>query len=291
MEDYQDVDIPIPRPIYSELRALTGHPVETFQWLLFRYGDELKMKHEVFIDSFIYIHIYPRSRQSRVIFGRSQHYIARTILPALELIARTFDEIHWNERLNPYNHTPHFPYFATSIVDTFPVHVSQPSNAAFARTLFNPKYGGCVWKVLIVISFLGTIVFFKAPFPGTVYDGHIWQDTALERPHVHGEFTLGDGHFVSCPDVITQYTHSSKSLYLPWEQEIYSAVHQHYRSRVEHINGAFVHHAMFSGHFRASLQTLIDALFVTAHALNVGLHREIRYPPYGYGDIFHNNYD
>jgi len=283
---YKNIQVSIPRPIYRELHALTGYRVETFQWLLFRYGDQLRLSHKVFIDCFIYIHVYPRVRQSRTIFQRSPRYISRRILPALEIMAQTFDEIHWDERLNPYNHAPHFLLFVNSIVDSFPIYVSQPTNPAFARVLYNPKYGACIWKVLIVISLLGTILYFKAPFPGTIYDGHIWQDTAAERPRLPGEFTLGDGHFISCQDVITQYTHTAQSLFLPWDQEVYSAIHQHYRARVEHINGAFVHHAMFSGRFRGSLQTMINALHVTAHTMNVGLHREIRYAPCGPWDHF-----
>jgi len=281
MDDYKDLDISIPRPILSDIHSLTGHKVETFQWLLFCYGDQLQLPHRVFIDSFIYIHIYPRVRQSRAVFQRSRQYISKKLLPALEKMARTFDEIHWSERENPYNHVPHYPHSINSIVDTFPIHVSQPKNAAFARELYNTKYGGCIYKVLIIISFLGTILYLKAPFPGTVYDGHIYQDTTSERPRLPGEFTLGDGHFSTCPDVITQYTYTSQSMYLPWDKEVYSAVHQHYRARVEHINSLFVHHAMFSGRFRSSLQTLINSIYVTAHTLNVGLHREIRYPPLG----------
>jgi len=279
------VEISVPQPIFHELHSLTDH-TETLQWLLFRYGDQLKLPHKVFIDTFIYIHMYPRIRQSRAIFQRSPQYISKRILPALQLMAHTFDEVHWNERLNPYNHTLHFPFYINSIVDTFPIYVSQPSDASMARALFNPKYGGCIWKVLIVISFLGTILFFRAPYPGTVYDGHIWQDTAPERPRLPGEFTLGDGHFTTCPDVITQYTYSSQSMFLPWDQEVYSAIHQHYRARVEHINGAFVHHAMFSGRFRGSLETMIHSLHVTAHTMNVGLHRDLRYVPLGPWDHF-----
>jgi len=281
MEDYKEQQISIPQPIFSQIHALTGHKVETFQWLLFRYGGTLKLKHKVFIDSFIFIHIYPRVRQSQTIFQRNHNYIPERILPAIKLMAQTFDEIHWEERLNPYNHTPHFPNFVNSVVDTFPIYVSQPTNPTFARTLFNKKYGSCIWKVLITISFLGTIIYFKAPFPGTVYDGHIWQDTASERPRIPGEFTLGDAHFGTCPDVLTQYTHTAQRMHLPWEQEVYTSIHQHYRARVEHINGLFVHHGMFSGRVRSSLETMINCLYVTAHTMNVGLHREIRYSPFG----------
>jgi len=280
-EDYKDQKISIPQPILSQVLVLTGHKIETFQWLLFRYGDQLQLPHKVFIDCFVYIHIYPRIRQTRMIFQRCPQYIPRRILPALELMAKTFDEIHWDERLNPYNHTPHYPHFVNSIVDTFPIYVSQPTCSSFARTLYNKKYGSCIWKVLMAISFLGMIIYFKAPFPGTVYDGHIWQDTASEHPRSPGEFTLGDAHFSTCPDVITQYTYNANSIFLPWEKEVYSTVHQHYRARVEHINGIFVHHAMFSNCFRSSLQTMIHSLYVTAHTMNVGLHREMRYTPFG----------
>jgi len=124
--NYKNIAITIPQPIYHELHHLTGHHVETFQWILFCYGEELQLSHKVFIDTYIYIHIYPCVKQSPALFQRSRQYISRSILPALEKLARTLNEIHWDERLNPYNHTPHFPHYINSIVDMFPIYVSQP---------------------------------------------------------------------------------------------------------------------------------------------------------------------
>lgn len=94
MENFKNIIISIPRPIYHQVHALTGYHVESFQWLLFRYGEELKLPHKVFIDAFIYIHIYPHTRQSCIIFQKSPPYISNKILPALKLMAKTFDEIH-----------------------------------------------------------------------------------------------------------------------------------------------------------------------------------------------------
>jgi len=59
MDDYKDMEILIPRPILSEVHALTGHKVETFQWLIFQYGDQLWIPHKLFIDcSSIFISIH-----------------------------------------------------------------------------------------------------------------------------------------------------------------------------------------------------------------------------------------
>jgi len=250
------------------------------KYLIQKYGDELQLPHRVFVDVYIFIHMYTRHRQAPLIFGRSKKYLP-ILLKAMTKMANTYDEIHWEHRLNPWNHSIHFPFHVNSIVDTFPVPVSQPVDSQLLRLLCNPKYGGCVYKVMICIDFLGRILFFSGPYIGTKYDGHIWQETAHLRPRFPGEYTLGDGHFITCPDVITQYLHTRDEVFLPYHQEVYSAVHQHYRSRVEHINGAFVFHQMFSSRFRGSLQTLIDGLYVTAHTLNVALNQELRYPPIG----------
>jgi hypothetical protein len=270
----------IQQPIISELRYITGYSVDTFYYLLQKYGGQLQLPHRVFIDVYIFIHMYDRYRQAPITFGKSKKYIIK-LLKAMTLMANTFNEIHWEHRLNPWNHTTHFPFYVNSIVDTLPIPVSQPKDFQVAKLLYNPKYGRCVYKVLICIDFLGRILFFSGPYIGTKYDGHIWLETVHLRPRLPGEFTLGDGHFITCPDVITQYTHSKGELFLPVEQEIYSAVHQHYRARVEHINGVFVVHQMFSSRFQGSLQTLVDALYVTAHTLNVVLNQEIRYQPIG----------
>ena len=39
----------------------------------------------------------------------------RTLLNSL------VDEIWWEERLSPYNHNPHFPYFVTHFTDSMPI--------------------------------------------------------------------------------------------------------------------------------------------------------------------------
>jgi len=57
-DDYKQINLTIPQAISSELHNLTGYHVETFRWILFRYGEDLQLSHKVFIDCYIYIHMY-----------------------------------------------------------------------------------------------------------------------------------------------------------------------------------------------------------------------------------------
>ena len=121
-------------------------------------------------------------------------FIPLKVFPALCYLAKVINEIFWEDRLSPYNHTPHFPFWFTGIVDTFPLHVLQPHNSTLRRALFNPKYGGCVYKGQLGINFLGAIVLCTGPHLGLCYDGHIWQRTGapLLEPW---EWWLGDGAY------------------------------------------------------------------------------------------------
>lgn len=95
-------------------------------------------------------------------------------MPTLHHLAHTIDEIHWEDRLNPYNHTPDFPYYVTGIVDTVPVTVLQSVDHTLHHALNNPKYGHTVYKAQLSIDFLGRIIVFTGPHLGLLtYDAHI----------------------------------------------------------------------------------------------------------------------
>ena len=51
------------------------------------------------------------------------------------------DEIWWDERLSPYNHNPHFPYFVTHYTDGMPI---CSVGGSLFDVLFNPKYFPCL---------------------------------------------------------------------------------------------------------------------------------------------------
>ena len=45
------------------------------------------------------------------------------------------DEVHWSDRLNRFNHNPHFPYLVTHFTDAMPI---SSIGGALSDMLFNP---------------------------------------------------------------------------------------------------------------------------------------------------------
>lgn len=99
--------------------------------------------------------MYPNRYQSKSVLGCSRDYLQRTILPGLYYLADVIDEIYWEDRLDPRNHAPHFPFLFTGIVDTFPMRVCCPTDGELAKSLYNPKYKHYVYKGQLGIDFLG----------------------------------------------------------------------------------------------------------------------------------------
>ena len=63
-----------------------------------------------------YIHIYPTARQSKLVLQCGKTTVHRRILPSLEYLAAILDEIHWGDRLNPWNHSEVFPLYVTGML-------------------------------------------------------------------------------------------------------------------------------------------------------------------------------
>lgn len=108
-------------------------------------------------------------------FLKSQalHCIRKCCLLSIIWHTLSLDEIFWEDRLNPYNHTPDFPFYVTGIVDTVPFTVLQPIDPTLNHAIYNPKYGHTVYKAQVGIDFLGRIVLFSGPHLGLQYDGRI----------------------------------------------------------------------------------------------------------------------
>ena len=71
------------------------------------------------------------------------------------LLNSVVDEIWWEERLSPYNHNPHFPYFVTHFTDGMPI---CSVGGDLSDVLFNPKYTGHVYKITVAVDNLGNVV-------------------------------------------------------------------------------------------------------------------------------------
>jgi hypothetical protein len=111
----------------------------------------------ILVQVYAYLHMYPRQRQVKAVLGCSRKHLQRKILPALHYLAKSMHEIFWDDRLDLNNHAPHFPYLFVGMVDTFPLRVLQPVHRPLARALYNPKYGGCIYKGQLAIDFLGIV--------------------------------------------------------------------------------------------------------------------------------------
>ena len=53
---------------------------------------------------------------------------------------RVISLIHWNDRLNPMNHHPYFPYRTTVIWDTTCIRVQKPKDWTYGRHVVNGHY-------------------------------------------------------------------------------------------------------------------------------------------------------
>lgn len=233
-----------------------------------------------FYNAYTFIHLAPHHRQSERVLGCSKSTIHTKIKPLLHHLASVLTEIHWEDRLSPYNHAPDFPVLFTGIVDTQPIYVAQPKNTTLRTALYNPKYGDTVYKVMQIIDFMGRRIAFSGPHLGTFYDAHAFLSTYDQHPLLPWEYLIGDGHFTSIPQILCPYR-SPPNGRLSLDQHVINAVISHYRSRVEHSNHLFNQHATFQQPWRGSVQLLHDITHVSAHTGNVELHRYIRYPPFG----------
>eukprot|EP01116_Phalansterium_solitarium_P014366 TRINITY_DN31_c0_g1_i10.p1 TRINITY_DN31_c0_g1~~TRINITY_DN31_c0_g1_i10.p1 ORF type:complete len:315 (+),score=6.55 TRINITY_DN31_c0_g1_i10:577-1521(+) len=162
--------------------------------------------------------------------------------------------------------------------DTFPVKTEEPTDLEVGQVLFSVKDGSPVWKYLLVVSFLGHIICFAGPFPGTMSDKEIWEATAALHPLVPGEWIIADGVFKSIPQMFTPHP-------MPEDDETgrlirWNNILAHYRARVEHINRVVKYHRMFQS-FRSDVSVLEAAMKITVHLSNIELQRFPRYWPYG----------
>lgn len=170
-----------------------------------------------------------------------------------------------------------------------PIYVQQPIDALLSRCLYNGKYNSCIYKWLFGIDFLGRIVFSSGtsfycsttgPHLGTIYDGHIYQNTEHLRPLNPWELHLGDGHFSHLPHVIGPYKKPRNGEFSA-QQKLTNQIISHYRSRVEHINRRFNCHAVFHSKWRGGVELLSNIAHITANTTNIVLHWRIAYPPVG----------
>lgn len=274
---------------FGDCHQDTGYPEEVLSYIYNKYSPQTDLLDNpqdlyryfqllyIFIFRiYSFIHMYPCKRWSKRILQCSDFYFHCKLKPIMHWLRNNLNEIHWEERLYEFNHTSHFPYFVTGAVDTFPVRVQHPKNSELCRALFNPKYGTTVYKVELIVDFLGRITSFSGPHLGTKYDGHLFLKNWNKHPLHPSEFLLGDGHYAYLPYCIGPFKQPSGGA-LSLEEYYVNAVISFYRSRVEHMNARFEKHYAFRTPFRGGVESLTDILHITAHTTNVYNHF---YPSY-----------
>jgi len=223
-----------------------------------------------------YLHMYPKIRQCKTIFGISASSFKEIFYPTIEAMATRINELDYILRLSPYNHVYHYPSRVTAIVDTYVVHVSCPSQGRLARALYNPKYGGFVLKWQVVVDFLGNFLLVTGPH--VAYDGHIFNYTTNLHPMYPWELWLGDGHYIGLPTVISPYRRDHPLT----EGEVkYNLIHSFYRSRVEQSIHRIKFHNIFSNVYRGSWEVLDWAMKIVVHTTQVENRLRPKYALFG----------
>mmetsp|Transcript_52285 Transcript_52285/g.119278 ORF Transcript_52285/g.119278 Transcript_52285/m.119278 type:complete len:325 (-) Transcript_52285:538-1512(-) len=230
-----------------------------------------KPKHLFYI-FLMYIHSYPAKDRcvdvlrTKRVAGVPYDTFFRTVMPLARNWNQGISHIRWNDRLDPMNHHPFFPYDTTVIWDTTCFRVQKSRDWTFARNTVNGHYDFPCYLVLIGITFLGQIVYASGLMRSVAYDAHIFEDTAYLHPQFDWEMNIGDGHFATCPRFFTpeQATggRTLSSAEATWNEWI-----QLPRSRIEHLNSVTKSHAMFRGEpFRGWVRNLKVFVNVSLHA-------------------------
>ena len=128
--------------------------------------------------------------------GITRNLIQDWITPIILTLAtalRDKPQVCWEDRLRRDNHTPFLPTVVTGAIDTGPLYVCQPKRRRNARLLFQPKYHACVYKMQLIVSFLGHIIGYTGLHNGVDCDKKIWDRTRHLFPMADGELLLADG--------------------------------------------------------------------------------------------------
>lgn len=97
----------------------------------------------------------------------------------------------WAARFDPALALPHlFGPHVTGCIDTFPIYVSRPKDAAQQRALYAGKYGAHVVKVQVICNHRGAPTWYSALHVGRKHDLKVWKEN--RAPLAPGEQLLGD---------------------------------------------------------------------------------------------------
>lgn len=226
------------------------------------------------------MHLYPRTRQARLVLGRGRSFVTDRIMPCIEWMARNYDEIHWEDRLSHWNHCPAFPLNVTGVLDTFPIEIYEPRSFSVAKLFYNVKYEACVVKVQLLSDNLGRFIHISGPHLGVTPDSVIWENTLPSLSLHPEEVFLADGAYVGNIQLLTP-TRQPNRAHLEDEDYVFNVFQSFYRARAEHSNCRFTRHGIFQTPFRGSWFNLNNVIHAIGHTQAVDNRLFLKYEPYG----------
>ena len=88
-----------------------------------------------------YIHM-DFTRRQHFNLSCSKWYLHYNVINCnLSYLSTHLNEIHWSDRLSPWNHAKYFPRYVTAMTETTPVYVQQPKFCLFVCFYCYPSAG------------------------------------------------------------------------------------------------------------------------------------------------------
>ena len=169
------------------------------------------------------------------------------------------------------------------------MHSGRYANSYSTETLhdytYNPKYGGAVWKITLLTSLLGDIIFPPiGPDLGTQSDSQIWADKCPWKHMGVQEVCLADCAYSGRAHIVSPFW-KPHNRSMPGKTKLYNDLHSYYRGRGEHAFAlaypfAITRHA-WNGREAGGHEKLCHRVRVLFAFLSFHLHRRLRYEPFG----------
>ena len=268
-------------PVLRKQIALMGCDAVTAEEWYQKYGHDAYLPREEMFIYLVKLKTNPTHDTTPRMVGKpkaSPQAIDRIVCKVRRYLNLAVDEVHWLDRLNRFNHNPHFPYLVTHFTDAMPI---SSIGGALSDILFNPKYAGCVWKITVAVDNLGNIVWICPVLPGTSADVKIWDKYGPQRTKgCFMEFEVG-AHDGAYKGRLHSHVPFIGRKTLTMRQKTYNDVHGYYRAWVEHLFAHLWSWRVVHDIWLGSHQDLHANTRILLHFSQFMLRRQKRYQPYG----------